>query len=235
MRDGSAWRLLRNDRVGDLYPGRLSFRGRPHRTRPSLHPLQGRGIYSRPPGTRTREPAPSPRRRTRRTGPVRGAATGHEQPDGRFLSRRRSIGFGTVPRGASFGMTDWGGASRRAHGFSPVRRQCDASRRASIHLPPTSPSSFGGGASLSERRGTPPGPGRARSGPRHPRTPRPQAHPPGPRPVDTGALFVYSTGLSRPRRSAPGTVPEAEFSSGTPEPAGNRPAQARASGARKVR
>lgn len=66
-----------------------------------------------------------------------------------------------------------------------------------------------------------------------PRPPSPEIFPPPP--VDTGARFVYRTCLSRPRRSASGMVPEAEFSFGTPEPAGARPAQARASGARKAR
>jgi hypothetical protein len=62
--------------------------------------LQGRGIYRRPAGGRTRQPAPYVRRRNRRTGPVRGVAAGHEETESRFLGRAQAVVWRLVARGA---------------------------------------------------------------------------------------------------------------------------------------
>jgi hypothetical protein len=56
--------------------------------RRSRRGLQGRGIYCRLAGGRTRQPAPPPRRRNSRTGPVRGVATSHEERHRRKLGAR---------------------------------------------------------------------------------------------------------------------------------------------------
>jgi hypothetical protein len=78
---GTAPRTLRECKGSVIpRPGHAAARRMRHR-------LQGRGIYRRPARGRTRQPAPSPRRRNRQTGPVWGVATGHEQTESRFLGR----------------------------------------------------------------------------------------------------------------------------------------------------
>ena len=60
-------------------PQRCHSEARPRRSVRSHQRLQGRGIYRRITGGRTRQPVPASRLRHGRTGPVPSGATGHQQ------------------------------------------------------------------------------------------------------------------------------------------------------------